>query len=49
VGYHLTLADVYLITIMIDPFKLFIDKKTRDKEFPNLTRYITVNLQNIVF
>ena len=44
VGYQLTLADVYLVAVLISPFQLFIDEKTRKDTFPNLTRYMTLNL-----
>ena len=46
VGYQLTLADVYLLAVLIAPFQLFIDEKTRKSTFPNLTRYMTLNLNN---
>jgi glutathione S-transferase len=46
VGYQLTLADVYLVAVLIAPFQLFIDEKTRKGTFPNLTRYMTLNLNN---
>lgn len=46
VGYQLTLADVYLLAVLIAPFQLFIDEKTRKSTFPNLTRYMTLNLSN---
>jgi hypothetical protein len=46
VGYQLTLADVYLLAVLISPFQLFIDEKTRKGTFPNLTRYMTLNLNN---
>ena len=29
---------------MISPFQLFIDEKTRKDTFPNITRYMTLNL-----
>lgn len=45
-GYQLTLADVYLVAVLISPFQLFIDEKTRKATFPNLTRYMTLNLAN---
>lgn len=32
---------------MIAPYQLFIDKKTRDAQFPNLTRFINLNLANL--
>lgn len=46
VGYQLTLADVYLLAVLIAPFQLFIDEKVRKSTFPNLTRYMTLNLNN---
>ena len=42
----MTLADVYLLAVLIAPFQLFIDEKTRKGSFPNLTRYMTLNLNN---
>lgn len=44
VGYQLTLADVYLVAVLISPFQLFIDEKTRKDTFPNITRFMTLNL-----
>ena len=49
VGYSLTLADVYLITVLLPAFRLFLEKKTRLKDFPNLSRYMTLNLQTFHF
>lgn len=44
VGHSLTLADVFLVSILTQAFTLAIDKKTRDAHFPNLTRYVTLAL-----
>jgi len=49
VGYQLTLADVYLISALVEPFKQFFDKKTRMAKFANLTRYMTLNLEGFHF
>lgn len=49
VGYSLTLADVYLVACMISPFQLLIDQKTRLASFPNLTRFVTLNLETTHF
>ena len=49
VGYSLSLADVYLIAVLLPAFRLFLEKKTRLKEFPNLSRYMTLNLQSFHF
>ena len=46
VGYQLTLADVYLVAVLISPYQLFIDEKTRKATFPNITRFMTLNLAN---
>ena len=48
-GYQLTLADVYLISVLVEPFKQFLDKKTRLAKFNNLTRFMTLNLETFVF
>ena len=45
VGYSLTLADVYLLTVLISPYQLVLDKKSRDS-LPSLTRFVTLNIQN---
>lgn len=44
VGYQMTLADAYFVTVLISPFQLFIDQQTRDKTFPNLNRYMNIHL-----
>jgi hypothetical protein len=45
----LTLADVYLISALVEPFKQFFDKKTRMAKFNNLTRYMSLNLESFHF
>jgi glutathione S-transferase len=45
VGYKLTLADVYLVAVLIAPYQLLLDKKMRDQTLPNLTRFLTLNLK----
>lgn len=45
VGYKLTLADIYLTAVLLAPYQLVIDKKQRDSQLPNLTRFMTLNLQ----
>lgn len=45
VGHSLTLADVLLVSILAQAFSLAVDKKTRDAQFPNLSRYVTLTLQ----
>ena len=42
VGHSLTLADVFLVSVLVQTFSLAIDKKTRDALLPNLTRYVTL-------
>jgi hypothetical protein len=49
VGYQLTLADVYLIVCLMAPYELLIDKRTRDQTFPNLTRFMVLNLKSFHF
>lgn len=44
VGHSLTLADVFLVSVLAQTFSLAIDKKTRDALLPNLTRYVTLAL-----
>ena len=44
VGHSLTLADVFLVSVLAQAFTLAIDKKTRDASLPNLTRYVTLAL-----
>lgn len=46
VGYSMTLADVYLLTVLISPYQLVLDKKSRDS-LPSLTRFVTLNLQSL--
>ena len=45
VGYKMTLADVYLTAVLIAPFQLMLDDKMRKQQLPNLTRYMSLNLQ----
>lgn len=49
VGHQMTLADVYLTALMIQPYQLMFEKKVRDQTLPNLTRYVNLNLQNLHF
>ena len=49
VGYSLTLADVYLVAALVGPFKHLFDKKTRMAKIPNLTRFMTLNLDSFHF
>lgn len=44
VGHSLTLADVFLVSVLAQIFSLAMDKRTRDSLFPNLTRYATLAL-----
>lgn len=48
VGHSLTLADVLLVSVLAQTFSLAIDKKTRDTQLPNLTRYVTLAMQTAV-
>ena len=48
VGHSLTLADVFLVSVLSQAFTYAIDKKTRDSQFPNLTRYVSLTLQSPV-
>ena len=43
------MADVYLVTVLLSPFQLFVDKKTREQTLPNLNRFMVLNLQNFHF
>ena len=43
-GYNLTLADMYLINTLMGPFRNLLDAKVRKSKFPNLTRYMNINL-----
>jgi elongation factor 1-gamma len=49
VGHQMTLADVFLTVLMIEPYQLIFDKKTRDHQLPNLTRFMSLNLQTLHF
>jgi elongation factor 1-gamma len=48
VGHSLTLADVFLVSVLAQTFSLAVDKKTRDALLPNLTRYVTLAAQTPV-
>lgn len=48
VGHSLTLADIFLLSVLAQAFTLAVDKKTRDSLFPNLNRYATLALQTPV-
>lgn len=45
VGHSLTLADVFLVGILTEAFSMAVDKKSRDANFPNLQRYVSLILQ----
>ena len=49
VGYSLTLADVYLVHALANPFRHLFEKKTRLNKVPNLSRYMTLNLKSFFF
>jgi len=49
VGHSLTLADVYLVSLLVGPFKHLFDKKTRLAKLNNLTRFVTLNLTSFHF
>ena len=49
VGYNLTLADAYLVHILVGPFKYLFEKKTRLDKLPNLTRFMVLNLDSYFF
>ena len=41
VGHSITLADVLLVSLLRQAFTVAVDKKTRDGNLANLTRYTT--------
>jgi len=41
VDHSLTLADVYLVHVLMGPFVHLFDKKTRMTKLPNLTRFLS--------
>jgi glutathione S-transferase len=50
VGYQMTLADVYLAVVAgqaVFACQAIMDKKTRDKEIPNVTRFATLVFEMI--
>jgi hypothetical protein len=49
VGHNLTLADAYLVHVLSGPFKYLFEKKTRLDKLPNLTRFMTLNLDQYFF
>ena len=49
VGHSLSLADVLLVSILAQAFTLAVDKKTREANLPNLTRYVSLIMTMPVF
>ena len=46
VGYQMTLADVVLTTQLVMPMQMLFDQQFRKEQIPNLSRYVSLVLQN---
>jgi glutathione S-transferase len=49
VGHSLTLADVQLVGLLACAFSCAVDKKSRDANYQNLQRYVSLIMQMPVF
>ena len=49
VGHQLTLADVWLVSILACAFSCAVDKKSRDQHLPNVQRFVSLVLQMPMF
>lgn len=49
VGHSLSLADVILVGVLAHAFAMAVDKKSRDANLPNVTRYVSLVLSMPAF